>query len=248
MAGTVTLNGAKAAGGVIVVVDYHSYLPPAVEVAIALANSRRLALRGLLVEDPDLERVSALPFSQEVILSSARPRALEKERLRRTLQGFERRFQSLLSQGAERAALEYSFSSVLGRRQAMEQPNSDYLVLGQPRPHREPVRASLRVLLVGADPEAALPVLESLLSAPEGRKLELTLVEGTLGAGQVTRLREFVAQHPGATCLQLPARQLAGVFRAVDHTPDLVVATRQCGAELLDTLLKLAACPVILSA
>lgn len=243
-----TSNGAEKASGVIVVVDYHSHLPPAVEVAIALANRRRLALRGLLVEDPDLASVSSLPFSQEVILASARPRALEAQRLRRTLQGFDRRFRTLLSQGAERASLEYSFSSVLGRRQAMEQSDSDYLVLGQPRPRREPSRKTLRVLLVGADMEAALPVLESLLPIGEERQLELLLIDGTMSAAQDVRLRNFIAEHPGVTCQRLPARQLTSIFRPVNHTPDLVVASRQSSAELLDNLLTLAACPVILSA
>ena len=80
-----TGDGALA-HGVIVVVDYHSHLPSAVDVAIALAHTRRLALRGLFLEDPDLASVSSLPFSQEVTLAGARPRAFEEERLRRTLQ------------------------------------------------------------------------------------------------------------------------------------------------------------------
>ncbi len=243
-----TANGIKTAGGVIVVVDCHSHLPPAVEVAITLANGRRLPLRGLLVEDPDLASVCSLPFSQEVILPSARSRALETERLRRTLQRFDRRFRDLLSQGAERASLDYSFSSVLGRRQAMEQSNSEYLVLGQPRSHREPTPKTLRVLLVGADMEGALPVLESLLSGGMERQLELILIDGTMGDAQEVRLQEFVALHPGVTCQRLPARHLVGIFRPAHPAPDLVVASRQCSSELLDKLLKLAACPVILSA
>jgi hypothetical protein len=244
----VTSNGAEQARGVIVVVDYHSHLPPAVEVAIALANRRRLALRGLLVEDPDLASVYSLPFCQEVILASARPRALEAQRLRRTLQGFDRRFRALLSQSAEQAALDYSFSSVHGRRQAMEQSQFDYLVLGQPRPRREPSRKVLRVVLVGADMAAALPVLDSLLSIGEERQLELLLIDGTMDTAEEVRLRNFVAEHPEVSCQRLPVRQLAGVFHPVNHAPDLVVASRQSGSELLDTLLKLAACPVILTA
>lgn len=243
-----TSKDSRETSGVFVIVDCHSHLPPALEVAIALADRRRLPLHGLLVEDPDLASVSSLPFSQEVTLLNARPRALEQERLRRTLRRFDRRFRALLSQGAERASLEYSFSSVMGRRQAMEQSNSDYLVLGQPRPHHEPARKTLRVLLIGANMEAALPVLESLLPGDEKRQLELILIDGTMDPAQEVRLQDFVALHPEVSCQRLPNRQLVGILRPASQAPDLLIASRQCSPELLETLLKLAACPVILSA
>jgi hypothetical protein len=245
-----TGNGTETRG-VIVVVDYHSHLPSAVDVAIALANSRRLALRGLFLEDPDLASVCSLPFIQEVTLAGARPRALEQERLRRTLQGFNRRFRQLLSQGAERAALEYSVSSVHGRRQSMElggELNFDYLVLGQPGVTRQPGPGVLRVLMVGADMDAALPVLDSLQSPGGGRQLELLLLDGDTATTGDGRLRKFIEGHRGVTCQRLQAGQLAGVFRLAGRAPDLVVASRRCQPELLKTLLKLAACPVILSA
>jgi hypothetical protein len=244
----VTGNDAEKAGGVIVVVDYHSHLPPAVEVAIALANRRRLALRGLLVEDPDLASVCLLPFSQEVILTSARPRALEEQRLRRSLQAFDRRFRALLSQGAERAALDYSFSSVHGRSQALALSSSDYFVLGQPGPIREPSRRTLRVMLVGEDVQAALAALDSLRSIGGGKQLELLLVNGATETGEDSHLRRFLADHPEVSCQRLQVGQLAEVFRRVNPPLDLVVTSRQCGPELLERLLKLATCPVILSA
>lgn len=239
---------------VSVVVDYHSHLLPTVEVAIALANRSRLALRGLFVEDPDLASVSSLPFSQEVILANARPRALEAERLRRTLQGFDRRFRELLSRAAEQAALEYSFGSVQGRIQTLELPGSGYLVLGQPGPTRQagpirqPGRKTLRVLLAGVGLEAALPALESLLSIGDGKQLELLLVEEAAETGIDRRLHTFLADHPAVVCQRLQARQLASALRPVNPALDLVVTSRQCSPELLDKLLTLATCPVILSA
>jgi len=243
-----TADGAQTRG-VIVVVDYHSHLPSAVDVALALANSRRLALRGLFLEDPDLASVCSLPFSQEVTLAGARPRALEQDRLRRTLQGFNRRFRQLLSQGAEQAALEYSVSSAHGRRQSMElggELNFDYLVLGQPGATRQPGPGVLRVLVVGADVDAALPVLESLQTP--GRPLELLLLDGDTATTGNERLRKFVEAHRGVACQRLQAGQLAGAFRLAGRAPHLVVASRRCQPELLKALLKLAACPVILSA
>jgi nucleotide-binding universal stress UspA family protein len=182
---------------VIVAVDYHSQLLPAVEVAIALANARRLAVHGLCIEDPDLAIVSSLPFTQEVTLLGGRSRALEEQHLRRTLEGFARRFRQLLSERAEQAALDFSFGSVHGRRQAMEMggsPKSHYLVLGQRRPAREPGRPALRVLLLCGDLAAALPVLEAV-SSNGGRPLELLLVNTVGGAEGGERFQQFVADH-----------------------------------------------------
>ena len=95
---------------------------------------------------------------------------------------------------------------------------------------------------------AALPVLDSLLSIGEERQLELLLIDGTMDTAEEARLRNFVAEHPGVSCERLHARQLAAVFRPVNHPPDLVIASRRYGSGQLDQLLKLAACPVILSA
>ncbi|NND68254.1 MAG: hypothetical protein HKN19_11760, partial [Halioglobus sp.] len=119
---------------VVVAVDCHSHLPPVIEVAIALANAQRLAVYGLCIEDADLVSVSRLPFTQEITLSGAKPRALQERDLQRTLAGFSRRFRQLLADRAEQAAVKYSFDRVHGRRQAMDiggPPHSDYLVLGQ---------------------------------------------------------------------------------------------------------------------
>jgi len=243
---------ANGTGGhvVIVAVDYHSHLPSTVEVAIALANRRRLALRGLFLEDPDLASVCSLPFSQEVTLAGARPRALEGETLRRTLQGCNRRFRQLLAQGAERAALEYSVSSVLGRKLSMElggELSFDYLVMGQPGTTRRPSPDVLRVLLVRPDMEAALPILESLQAIGGRRRLELQLIDGESGSRDDERLQQFVAEQRGISCLRVQVGQLSGVLRAAGRAPELVVASRLCHPGVLETLLKLAACPVILS-
>ena len=234
---------------VIVALDYHSQLLPTIEVAIALANARRLAVHGLCIEDPDLAIVSSLPFTQEVTLLGARPRALEEQHLRRTLEGFTRRFRQLLSERAEQAALDFSFGSVHGRRQAMEMggsTRSHYLVLGQRRPAREPARPALCVLLLCADLAAALPVLEAVSSNGE-RPLELLLVN-TAGEGESgERFRQFVADHREVLLQQLVPGQLGQVFRTGAHQPDLVVASRRSDPVMLDRVLQLAACPVILS-
>lgn len=245
-----TSSGDDINRGVIVVVDYHSHLPPAIEVAISLANRRRLALRGLFVEDPTLASVSSLPFSQEVTLAGARPREFKAERLNRTLQVVNRRFQQLLSKGAEQASLEYSFGRIQGRHQAMEltgERDADYLVLGQPRPLRSPDRKVLCILLVQARMAAALPVLESLQSVDEGREIELLLINGNDKNGD-EGLQALVANHPKVFSQRMATGQLEDILRPVGHTPELVITSRQCNPRLLDYLLKLAACPVILSA
>ena len=243
-------NSAEQPRGVIVIADYHSHLPPAIEVAIALANRRRLALRGLYIEDPDLACVSSLPFIQEVTLLSARPRSLEQERLRRTLETFSRRFQQLLSEGAEQAALNYSYERVPERGKAIDLGvalNPDYLVLGQPRPTRQRGRGALRVLLLQPNMQAALPVLESLLSLGNDRPLELLLANGHDQALGDEQLQKLVAEHREVSCQSLPPGQLVQLFRQAGHSPDLVITSRRCDPAVREKVLQLATCPVILS-
>ena len=124
----------------------------------------------------------------------------------------------------------------------------DYLVLGQPGATRKPSPGVLRVLLVGADMAAAVPVLEALQAIGGGRQLELLLADGDRETAADGRLQKFVADHRGATCRRLQAGELTGVFRLAGRAPDLVIAPRHCHPGVLEQLLKVAACPVILSA
>jgi hypothetical protein len=243
-------DGNGAPRGVTVAVDYHSPLLPAIDIAVALANARRLAVHGLCIEDPDLIIVSRLPFTQEVTLSGAKPRSLEEEHLRRTLAGFARRFHQLLSERAEQAAIDCSFGSVHSTKQAMEiggSPHSDYLVLGQRRPAREQARSALRVLLLCTDPAPLLPVLEAV-SSNGRRPLELLLLSTAGEAQGGKRLEEFFTEKREISLQRLAPGQLGQVFRTGADQPDLVVASRQSDPAILDRVLMFATCPVILSA
>lgn len=243
-------DGNGAPGGVIVAVDYHSPLLPVIDFAIALANAGSLAVHGLCIEDPELIIVSRLPFTQEVTLSGAKPRSLEEQHLRRTLAGFTRRFRQLLSERAEQAAIDCSFGSVHSAQQAMEisgSPHSDYLVLGQRRPVPEQGRTALHVLLLCTELAPVLPVLE-VVSSHGRRPLELLLLSTAGEAQNGKRLQQFFAGQPNISLQQLLPGQLGQIFRAGPDQPDLVVASRQSDPAILDSVLRYATCPVILSA
>tara|TARA_B100001540_G_scaffold316975_1_gene348416 strand:+ start:319 stop:1077 length:759 start_codon:yes stop_codon:yes gene_type:complete len=236
---------------IVVVADYHSHLQSTLEVAIALAGRRRLALRGLFVEDPDLAMVCSLPFTQEITLAGARPRALDQQRLRRDLEQVSRRFRRLLSEGAERASLSHSFDSVYGRRGALElggEVEADYLVLAQPGSLRKARDQTLRIALVQADTAEAMPVLECLRSLRAERRMELLLVDGGAGLAADELLRGFVVEHAEVSCVNLPAAGPTDLYRALARGVDLVVASRHCAPWILDALLRRSTCPVILTA
>lgn len=249
-ANSMSSEGTGRTQDVVVVADYHSHLPPALELAIALAGSRHAALRGLFIEDADLAMVSALPFLQEVTLTGARPRALEQQRLHRSFDNVSRRFQQLLSEAADRASLAYSFGTVAGRRQALEfggDLEAGYLVLGQPGSSRPARHHALRVLLAQVDIEAALPVLACLQNLRGDRQIELLVLENGASPSFDARLAEFLPQHGNINCRRLPAGRLPDIFRRSGHPPELVIASRRCSPGVLKNLLELSVCPVILA-
>ena len=85
MTGTTDTGSTGKQRRVIVTVDAQSHLPPTIELAVALAASRQIALHGVFVEDVDLMRVAQLPFTQEVPLFSGQPRSLDNRQLQRSL-------------------------------------------------------------------------------------------------------------------------------------------------------------------
>lgn len=109
---------------------------PALQVAAGLAAGLRATLAGLYVEDEQLQRVAALPFTQELNLLSARIGGFSTEDLQRAQRQQTVQLRRLLAALAEPLSLAWTIDVVRGDfRAIVEQAASanDLLVLARPQ-------------------------------------------------------------------------------------------------------------------
>jgi hypothetical protein len=247
MNGTTDTGTANQQHRVIVTVDAQSHLPPTIELAVALAASRQSALHGLFVEDVDLMCVAQLPFTQEVPLFSGRPRALDNRQLQRSLDKLALEFQQLLMRRAEHFSLACSYSTVRGRKHALELGDSahaEFFIVGQPGRDQQRAAQPLRILLLGNRTIQLLPALEVILNSNPDRRIELLrLTDGDEDSPTLTE--ELLARHPGIVQTKLPGDQLQAALLSRELRTNYVIADRQLGPGLLGRVLRLATCPVI---
>jgi hypothetical protein len=247
MTGTTDTGSAGKQRRVIVTVDAQSYLPPTIELAVALAASKQIALHGLFVEDVDLMCVAELPFTQEVPLFSGQPRSLDNRQLQRSLDKLAIEFQQLLMRQAEHHSLACSYSTVRGRKHALELGESaraEFFIVGQPG--RGPQRSArpLRILLLANRTTQLLPALEVILDRNPDRRVELLLLSND-GEYSPALTGDLLVRHPGIVQTTLNDDQLQQTLLSRELRTDYVIADRQLGPGRLGQVLRLATCPVI---
>jgi hypothetical protein len=78
----------KAKGGersVMLAADVGSYSIKTVTLAVQMAASMNVRLRGLFIEDEDLLQVTGLPITREISLTTARERPTDVEQMQRSM-------------------------------------------------------------------------------------------------------------------------------------------------------------------
>ena len=242
----------NAAAEVLVVVDTHCQLLAPVELAVAFAAARRAALRGIFVDDAQLQRVAGLPFAREVTLLGGQSRALAQKQLSRAMLDVSRRFQRLLSERAQPLSVACSFAVVGDRQQALamgQSQDAGLLIIGQPRTVPPPVSRPLRILLLPAASGDLLSALEVLLGLEPERPAEV-LVVGAESAEhwreQIDGLRRrFIYMHTR----MVDAEALRSLLSATgQHSLDYVLVARQAQAELQVQVMQWASCPILVTA
>ncbi|MCX2980210.1 hypothetical protein EYC98_04930 [Halieaceae bacterium IMCC14734] len=241
-----------ASAEVLVVVDTHCQWLVPVELAVTFAAARSASLRGIFVDDAQLQRVAELPFAREVTLLGAQPRALGQKQLSRSMLDVSQRFQRLLSERAQPLAVAYSFAMVSDRQQALAMALSqgaDLLIIGQPRVLPLPTSRPLRVLLLPAASGDLLSALAVLLDLEPDRPAEVLVVEAQRGDScgeQLACLRQrFAFMHTR----EADAEALHGLLNATgQNSLDYVLVARLAPAELLAQVLNLASCPILVTA
>lgn len=182
---------------ILVALDSSAHSLAALEVAARLAATMRAELVGLFVEDVNLLRLAALPFTRELRWSSSTRRSLDEERMERELRLIASQARRALALAAEEAETEWKFSVVRGvvaeeiLSAAME---ADLLSLGRAsRP------LSRRVRLGSTAQAAAIRGGRSVLLARKGADLDLPVMVTYDGSAVAPRVLAAAVQMAQAS-------------------------------------------------
>lgn len=200
--------------------------PWTVATAFTLARHLHARLEGLFIEELNLLRLSALPFSQEIAALSAQCRPLATSTLEQALRSQAQQLQQLLATQAELAQIEWRFSVVrdhLMRAVSSAAAEADLFIMQGVSRHGA-TRRNIAALYDGtagvvetAAHLAAGSTLHVLLTSPHDsarpaitarlRPLGVQPLFITLADDRVATLRA-VALHRHLTTLVLPAALL----------------------------------------
>lgn len=191
---------------VVVACDAVCELTPAIETATRLAAHWHARLHGLFLEDPGLRQAAALPFVQQVTLSTGTPQSFELAEMEQAFRSISRRAERRLGEAAARLGLDWSFS-VGGEVLPGSGAETDFLVLqATARPfagqYRLPsrwssllYRAMHPVLLLRGDPKAGHAVV--LLFEP-GSKAARRSLAAAAELASINQRRLTVLARTGA--------------------------------------------------
>lgn len=155
--------------------------PQDIEPALRIARALQAELTALFIEDDDLFRIAALPFSTEIPFGGGDARALDVARLERSLRHVARRVEAELARAAEQAQVPWAFRVLRGRRLPTllaEAGVEDLLVLAR-TPHsvdeaRQAARAhTVAVVFDGSEAARHAVTLAARLVGQDGRDLLL---------------------------------------------------------------------------
>jgi len=234
---------------IVVTIDVDGFLTPALELAVDLALEHRTALHGLFIEDLDLVRAAGLPFTREVSPTSGRPRALDNQRLLRTLNASSRQFRQSLEQHAERFSLSWSYSRYRGRKRSMEfgeSAEAEFLIIGHPADLRARTPESKTILLLGNHSQRLYQALNAIMTKLPGQSVKVFLVPARDETAQKPppKLARQLLVHPDCKLVQINRNELINKIETRSRGFDFVIVERD-DPMLLQHIMPSATCPVI---
>jgi len=236
---------------VVVTANLECYLPPAIELAIAIARSNNSGLHGLFIEDLDLLQIAGLPFSSEVSLASGQARVLDSQQVTLGFNARSRHFRRSLLQQAEKSSLPWSYSKARGGKlsKALEESiNAEFLVIGQSRGalNATGTMRPKRILLIDNHSQRLYQALDVVLENFSGLSFELLLVPPSSGisANTLELLSAKLASHSHGRLVELSPESLHAVTQIPGAPVSCVIISRQ-RPELMQQVLQHLSCPMI---
>ncbi len=240
---------------VMLAADVGSYSVTTVSLAVQIAASMKSRLRGLFIEDEDLLRMTGLPITREISLTTARERPTDVEGMQRSMRAVARQFEQALEQEAGAMQISWSFDCVRGRvRDLGLKHGSDvtYVILGQPVAHRlqsHPERAPRRILLVSNRSPHQKRALDVILERFSHEKVIITLVANELAGELATELAQLRQTGNGRVRVD-PVDREQFFEQLARHGSgfDCAIVSRHEDTQDLQRIVKSLSCPVILVA
>jgi len=235
----------------VVTANLECYLPPAIELAIAIARSNNSGLHGLFIEDLDLLQIASLPFSSEVSLASGQARVLDSQQVTLGFKARSRHFRRSLLQQAEKSSLPWSYSKARGGKlsKALEESiNAEFLVIGQSRGalNATGTMRPKRILLIDSDSQRLFQALVVVLTNFTGLSFELLFVPPSSGISASTSelLIGKLTSHPHSRLVELSPESLPVVTQAPGYPISCAIISRH-RHELMQQVLQHLSCPMI---
>ncbi len=245
----------KKKRALLLAADVCGYSIPVVNLAVEIAASAGIGIRGLFVEDPELLALSGSPLTREISLTTASARPSSNERMQRMLRTVSRQFESTLQREAQALKITWSYEYVHGRVEDVglrTDRNTALAILGKTGLHpveTGPASRVRRVLLVVDHGARQAEVLGVLLRHFGSDSKQVTLVAdaGSRDAARDLRLR---IGYPGSgfELLEMDRSRLAEALGQAGPGYDFAILSMRENTDELTRMLKALRCPVILVA
>lgn len=173
------MNNSNHLDRVVVTGTPESDLSPILKLAISFARTNQCSLHGLFVEDVDLLRAANLPLTQEVLLSTGKPRPLNTQELNSSINARSQYFRQSLEQHAMQSALSWSFSSTRGhkfRAPFDDFPEAKFLIIAQRKKHIIQSGKIIRIIVIDNQSQGLVQALGVILENVPTKNVEIILV------------------------------------------------------------------------
>jgi nucleotide-binding universal stress UspA family protein len=214
-----------AGGRVLLTFQTAEAAPDLLSTAVALARSLPAQLSGLFIEDIDLLRLAALPFTREVGGASGTVRAIDLPEVERTLKRQAEHARQSLANVAQKLQLPWSFEVTRGTLldEVLAAAAADFVVTGRARsvarsigPGSMAASGEQLVLALFDASDAGFRALTAALHLAHGRPELLSLLvpsNGVKGRNEIEQLAaNWLGVPMGSTRMQLVSSPVAPVL------------------------------------
>jgi hypothetical protein len=236
------MTSSEPALSILVALDTHPLGSGILELAVRLASQRRAQLRGLFVQDVNLLRLTALPFTRQISLWS-RNRPVSFQSLRTDMEVTAAAVREALARLAAEERLEWSFEVVEGSllrvlietseqadivmlvRQGMTVYATDSSLPAQP--------SAKPTVVLFEDADSSAPVLQAALQLDAEQPDRIFVLLGPADQQRLPQLRMRVAEICGekscrVTVLPDPIMTVEQLREAVQYlAPGLILMSRE---------------------